>query len=474
MKILLLSMPDTADVIDYFFRVPNLAIVSLAGNLPEHDVRVLDLVVCKPTVGESLKRALNDFNPQLVGMSAMTFQFDTLLRVAQLIRAWDETVRLAAGGYHATLMAEEITAMGESLPLDYLMRGEGEETFRELADHLDGNGPGLGVILGLSYRNGDGWRHNPDRPLLDLSSLELPNRDLRLARDFFFLGLSMDVAETSRGCPYHCKFCSITRMYGNTFRTFNTQRIIEDLKAIRAGGAKAVFFSDDNITYDIDHLRRVCKAIIQSRLNDMFYVTQMSAAGIAGNPQLVSEIRRANFRVVFVGFESMDPSVLKGVRKPSNPEINQQAAALLRQHGIILVAGCIVGYPGDTRESVLRQYTLIKKLKPDVISAQYMTPYPKTVIRDEMMDAGLIANKDDFSSYDGFSCNVRTRHLGRDALYRCLKKEAVKGYFSPDLMMGNNLLRYYGLRFVRPALKALATNIYNTVFSRQRRDRLGI
>lgn len=473
MRILLLAMPDTADVIDYFFRSPNLAVVSLAGNLPKHDVRVLDLVTCKPKVGERLKEVLNDFRPQLVGMSAMTFQFDTLLRVARVVRAWDKTVRLAAGGYHATLMTQEIAAE-RSLSLDYLIRGEGEETFRELADHLDGDGSDLSRIMGLSYRNDDGWRHNPDRPLQDLSNLALPNRDSRLIRDFSFLGLSMDVAETSRGCPYNCKFCSITRMYGSTFRAFPMERIFEDLRAIRAGGTKGVFFADDNVTYDIQHLKKLCRTIVANRLNDMFYVTQMSAVGIAGNPEVVAELHRANFRIVFVGFESMDTGALKGMKKPSSPGINRKAAALLRQYGIVIVAGCIVGYPEDTRETVARQYRLIKKLKPDMVYAQYMTPYPKTVIRNEMMKAGLIENEDDFSTYDGFSCNIRTRYLTRKALYRCLKKESVKLHFSPDVVLKNNLLRAYGGRFVKPVVKALATNIYNVVFSRQRRDRLGI
>ncbi|MCP4575701.1 MAG: B12-binding domain-containing radical SAM protein [Deltaproteobacteria bacterium] len=474
MRILLLAMPDTADVIDYFFRAPNLAIVSLAGNLPKHDVRVLDLVACKPKAGEMLKKALNRFKPCLVGMSAMTFQFDTLLRVARLIRAWDKTVGLAAGGYHATLMAKEIAATGGSLPLDYLIRGEGEETFRELADHLDGDESDLGGIKGLSFRNEDRWRHNPDRPLQDLSGLALPNRDSRLVGDFSLMGLPMDVAETSRGCLYNCKFCSITRMYGNTFRKFPIERIVADLEAIRARGAKGVFFTDDNVTYDVNHLRELCQAIVLNGLNDMFYITQMSAAGIAGNPEIGPELHRANFRTVFVGFESMDPGALKGIKKPSSPEINRKAAALLRQYGIVIVAGCIVGYPEDTRETVARQYRLIKQLKPDMVYAQYMTPYPKTVIRDEMMKVDLIANKDDFSTYDGFSCNVRTRHLTRKALYRSLKKESVKLHFSPDIIFGNNFLRAYGGRIVKPVIKTLAANIYNVVFSRQRGGRFGL
>jgi radical SAM superfamily enzyme YgiQ (UPF0313 family) len=252
------------------------------------------------------------------------------------------------------------------------------------------------------------------------------------------------------------------------------QRIVEDLSAIRAHGYKGVFLIDDNITYDPDHFQQVCQTIVAHGLNDLFYITQVAASGIARRPQLAADMARANFRFVFVGFESMEPGVLKGMRKPASPQINREAAALLRRQGISIIAGCIVGYPEDTRESVARQYALIKQLKPDMIYAQYMTPYPKTVIREEMLKEGLIVNEADYSSYDGFSCNTRTRHLSREALYRALKKEAAKAYLSPSLLMNNHLLGTYKTQFIRAAVKAAVANIYNVLLARQRSDQLGI
>ncbi len=273
----------------------------------------------------------------------MTFQFDTLLRVARFIRAFDPTIKLVAGGYHVSLMARELTADAEELPLDFLVRGEGETTFRELVTELEKPAPDLGAIMGLSYRQGQEWVHNPNHPLLELDTLSLPRRQARLSNGFYFLDMHMEVAETSRGCPNNCKFCSIGQMYGHTFRRFSVERIISDLKAIRDKGFKAVFFVDDNITYDIDHFRQVCQAIVQHQLNDLCYLTQVTAAGIAHHPELVAEMDQANFRIAFVGFESMDRDALKGMKKPTNPEINRRAAAMLRQHRIAVIAGLIGG-----------------------------------------------------------------------------------------------------------------------------------
>lgn len=473
MKILLLAMPDTADVFDYYTLMPNLAIVSLAGSLPEHDVKVLDLVVSKPSIRQALEKVLADFRPDLIGLSAMTFQFDTLLRVARYLRQHSPTVKLVAGGYHATLMAEEITSAAD-LPLDFLIRGEGEVTLRKLVAELAKHRPAFQDIAGLSFRQGDDWVHNPLRPLLDLSQLPLPDRGARLANKFYFLDKTIDVAETSRGCPYNCKFCSITHMYGHTFRPFPLERIVADLKSVRHHGGQAVFLVDDNITFDIGHFHRVCQAIVDHGLNDLFYTTQVTAIGIAQNPDLVAAMARANFHTVFVGFESMDPNYLKKMKKPTNPEINQRAAALLRQHGIAIIAGLIVGYPDDNRESVVNNFRNLKKLKPDLIYPQYLTPYPKTLVRQEMLEAGLVVNTDNFRTYDGFSCNIRTRHLDPDSLYRLLKAECVKSFLTPSQIIANRYLRHQTLPFLRAASKAFLTNIYNVLQTRSLKRQLDI
>ena len=86
MRILLLAMPDTVDFIDNAARIPNLALVSLAGNLPDHEVKVMDLVLYKPDIRKAVEKVLATFRPHLVGLSAMTFQYDTLLRVARVSR----------------------------------------------------------------------------------------------------------------------------------------------------------------------------------------------------------------------------------------------------------------------------------------------------------------------------------------------------------------------------------------------------
>jgi anaerobic magnesium-protoporphyrin IX monomethyl ester cyclase len=473
MRILLMAMPDTVDFIENSARIPNLALVSLAGNLPGHEVKVLDLVLYKPGIRKSLEKILGEFRPQLVGLSAMTFQFATMLKVARLVRGFDPGIKIAAGGYHPSLMAREL-GLEELTSLDFIVRGEGEATLPALATALERSQPDLAGIAGLSYRQGNRWRHNADRSLLDLDQIQLPRREARLADDFFFLDMSMDVAETSRGCPYNCKFCSIQRMYGNTFRRYPIPRIIEDLQAIRSRGTKSVFFVDDNITHDIDHFRRVCRAIVQHGLNDMCYLTQVTAVGIAQNPELVAEMDRANFRIVFVGFESMEPAALKGMKKPTSPAINMRAAALLRRHKMAIIAGAIVGYPDDDRESVTRQIRQIWALKPDTIYAQILTPYPQTLLRQELLEAGLIVNLDDYRTYNGFESNIRTKHLSCRELERIKSKWVHWGSLHAGFWLRNRLLRNHSRYFFKAIVKNLGICLYSLLISGEHPGQLDI
>ncbi len=475
MRILLMAMPDTVDFIDNVTCIPNLALVSLAGNLPDHEVKVMDLVACRPHIRKAVEEILASFRPQLVGLSAMTFQFDTLLKVAGVVRRFDPALKIVAGGYHASLMGQELTAAGP-LPFDFMVRGEGEATLRELAAALESPHPDFSKIAGLSYCRGDGnsWEHNPERDLLDLEQILPPRREVRLAEDFFFIGMSMDVAETSRGCPFNCKFCCVNRMYRNHFRRFPISRIINDLQAIRQRGTQSVFFADDNITYDVEHFSEVCRAIVQHGLHDLTYMTQVSAVGIAQNPELVAEMDRANFRFVFVGFESMDPSALKEMKKPTSPAINRQAAALLRQHRMGIIAGGIVGYPDDDRESVKKQVRQLLSLKPDLLYLQILTPYPKTALRQELLEAGLIVNLHDYRAYNGFVCNIRTKHLSRKELQHLKGNLAFWWQCNPALLASNYFLSNHFRFFLKVVLKNLGLYLRYHLVSKEDPRRLEI
>src|ERR1700748_274563 len=113
MNILLLSMPDSFEHMPTLaIRMPNGALVSLAGNVdPHHNVAVADLILCQDKVRETVTRLINEHKPDVVGMSVMTFQRRTAARIADLIKTIKPDTKIVAGGYDPSLAYEEYTPL---------------------------------------------------------------------------------------------------------------------------------------------------------------------------------------------------------------------------------------------------------------------------------------------------------------------------------------------------------------------------
>jgi anaerobic magnesium-protoporphyrin IX monomethyl ester cyclase len=452
-NILLLAMPDTISALDAVMRMPNLGLCSIAGNLEGHRVRIADLAFRRRGLGRCLERLLAEQEPELIGLSAMSFQFASACSVAQICRAVRPEARIALGGYHASLMYQEIASSPQAALFDFLVRGEGELTFQRLVQALEGGGNGVERIPGLSLREGESFRHNPASALSDLETLKLPDRDGRLLGEGRLLGLAFDCAETSRGCTLGCRFCSITRMYGKAIRLFSLERVLEDLRRIKARGSRGVFFVDDNITLKVERLKELARLIVRHGLNDLDYLIQASVRGIASDPELAPLLARAGFRWVFLGIESGLPRNLKDLGKGGGPDDARRAVRALREQGIGVFGGFIVGNPDDTREDIRRTFRYALELGVDQPMFQTLTPYPKTATREQLLAEGLVINPDDFSRYNGFTCNIRTRHLSSRQLTRALFWEGLRLYFHPRYLAGSRFWRY------RPALwPALVAN----------------
>src|SRR5882762_1521759 len=316
MNILLLSMPDSFEHMpSVAIRMPNGALASLAGNVDSHHkVAVADLILVQRHVRETLERLVREVQPDLIGLSVMTFQRHTALRIIQLVRRLRPTARVVVGGYDASLAPDAYTVPDAGV--DFIVRGEGELTFRELARALE-RGTDLAGVAGLSFKCGEGFTHNPDRPVsgLDDGGVRLPNRSARVLSGYTMVGQQVDVVETSRGCTFDCSFCSIIEMRGRNFHAYNFDRVLADIRDARAHGAEAIFLVDDNITLNVRRFEGLCHALIEAGLNDLDYTVQAMTSAIANHGRTLAPLMgKAGFRYVFLGIENILEGDLKFLR----------------------------------------------------------------------------------------------------------------------------------------------------------------
>jgi anaerobic magnesium-protoporphyrin IX monomethyl ester cyclase len=424
MNILLLSMPDYFEHMPpVAVRMPNGALTSLAGNVdPHHRVAVADLILSHRQVRNTVSRLVREVDPDVVGLSVMTFQRRTAGRIINLVRALKPAVKVVVGGYDPSLAGEAYEEMG----VDFIVRGEGEVTFRELLRALEQGGD-FNRICGLSYRDGDQWVHNSSRPVHRLEEDEIrpPNRDARVLQGYTLLGRQVDVIETSRGCTYDCSFCSIIEMRGRNFHTYNFARILADIADARDHGARTIFLVDDNITLNVHRFEALCHAIIKAGLNKLDYFVQAMTSAIATHGKTLAPLmREAGFRYVFLGIENIlegDLQFLRAAAKNTERDNGKHAGNAsvkaidyLHRNKMFVVGGLIVGSPDDTRESIEANLAFARRYV-DWPYIQHPTPYPRTPMTEEFRKRGLIMNER-LEEYDGTTAVIRTEHVATEEI----------------------------------------------------------
>ena len=441
MNVLLLSMPDSFEHMPPIaVRMPNGALASLAGNVDsQHRVAIADLILVQSSVRATVERLVREIEPDVVGLSVMTFQRATALALATFVRALRPSVRIVAGGYDPSLASR---AYEPCAAIDFIVRGEGEQTLRELlralersasavarsaseGGSLSGERVDLSSIRGLSYRTADGFVRNADRPIMPLASteLQLPNRGARVLGGYTMLGRTVDVVETSRGCTFDCSFCSIIEMRGRNFHPYPIDRVLADISDARAHGAEAIFLVDDNITLDVGRFEQLCHAIVDAGFDDTDYIVQAMTAPIAQHgARLAPLMRRAGFRYVFLGIENIVDEDLRFLRARAKNALREggrtvgnaslEAIRHLHDNGMYVVGGLIVGNPDDTRSSIDANLAFARQ-HVDWPYIQHPTPYPGTPMTREFQERGLIVDED-VSHYDGTTAVVRSEHVSAE------------------------------------------------------------
>ena len=232
--------------------LPRLGSVMLGTVLQNlgHDVRVYVEEIQKVDKEEL-------YSADLVGISTITSTAPRAYGMADEIR--ERGIPVVMGGAHPTFLPDEALEHA-----DFVVRGEGEDAVVELIDALDGQRP-LNEVAGLSFREGGKIIHNPPREFCpDLDAHPSPDLSLIVGfgsgtRSFFKYNPIIPVI-ASRGCPYHCKFCSVTTMFGRKYRFRSTEKVLEDIRPYKD---RTIFFYDDNFAASKKRTKQLLRHMIE-------------------------------------------------------------------------------------------------------------------------------------------------------------------------------------------------------------------
>ncbi|MDI6782943.1 MAG: radical SAM protein, partial [bacterium] len=324
----------------------------------------------------------------LVGISTITSTAPRAYAITDKIRTINKNIPLVFGGPHPSFLPEEALQH-----CDYVVRGEGEHTLRELITVLENQGD-VSDITGLSYKAGTKVVHTPTRPFL--SNLdENPSIDYSLIPNWN-LKNKLITLSTSRGCPFNCKFCSVIPMFGKKYRFNSIDHIISEIRTY-AGEVGHIFFCDDNFTANKKRTKQLLRRLLDEKI-EIEWSAQVRADA-AQDAELLDLMQQTGCFAVFIGFESINPKTLEVYDKHQTVEEIRKSINAFHQRNIYIHGMFVLGSDYDTVDTIRETTKFAKKLDIDSVQFMMLTPLPGTQTYAELFAENRITNFD-WSKYD--------------------------------------------------------------------------
>lgn len=347
-----------------------------------------------------LREALTS-KPICVGFSSMTgTQIQFALEAAVLTRALcGVDVPLVWGGPHPTSLPEQ-TLQNEFV--DLVVVGEGDITFLELVDALKYK-KNLAPIEGIGYIREGEITLTTERELMDVETLlpvpwELIDVEKYIHRDFYLKGAtrSLDIGQTSRGCPFQCGFCSSATLRKRKWRAMSVEKslkvILDPIKRFNLDG---IWIRDDEFYIDRKRTSAICQGIIDAGVKIRWYSsgTRIDVFNKSTTEE-IELIKQSGADTLKFGAESGSNRMLDLMKKGIKVEETLKANLKAKQHGIIPVFALMIGFPTETFEDIGQTIDLFVRLKKDNPQAQFeiigaFNALPKTPLYALAMEHGL-------------------------------------------------------------------------------------
>jgi len=444
--VLVIPPPQTAEPI----WCPNLpiGIAYLTAVLEKsgYDVTVIDC----PALGidhENLGAKIATIEPSVVGITSVTPMIQSALLAAHVAKEKCPNTIVILGGPHVTFMDEQI--LSENPEVDVVVRGEGEQTLLELMRHVSNFGD-LHEIAGITFRNNGRIIRTPNRPFIqNLDELPRPAYEQLPLKKYQLFGKTILPIMTSRGCPFRCSYCVSSRLNGVKFRARSPKNVVDELEWLRdTHGADAFSFYDDAFTFDIERAGKICEEI-KNRNIGLPWDCQTRVDRIS--KEVLVKMREAKCQLVSFGVESGSQKILDAVNKRTTVEQNERAIGWAKEVGISVSISVIIGYPGETPDTLKQTMDFIRKVEPDYVYLCLATPYPGTALRELVKELGWNMSIE-WSQYDLQTPVFENPLLPNDELLEA-RKEFYNNFYSPKYILRQSLKgNFYSQIMARTAL----------------------
>ncbi|MHA1267167.1 MAG: B12-binding domain-containing radical SAM protein [Candidatus Helarchaeota archaeon] len=395
MKVLLIypgvsRTPDSEE--RKFQEVPNyhlpLGILYLGQVLKDagHEIVLFDHYVSNLSI-DMVIEWIKKVDPEVIGFTVISATLPTANVFTKKVKEWNPNVKIIYGGYLATFCDREILEKCDDV--DIIVRGEGELTIVELLEALE-KGTEMENVRGISYRDKGRIKINTDRPLIsNLDHLPIPDRKL-FHQSYQFHGKITTLVST-RGCPYHCRFCSCWTFSRGKWRVRSIRNILEELCYLQDEGFREILFTDDCFNANRKRTIQLCHLMKKEGIS-----LDWHANGRIDNSDthLLRTMVQAGCKTLVYGIESATQRILDYYNKRITPQMAYEAIKHSKKAGIEYIGGgFIIGAPIETRAEIIKTVKFglaLQKVGLTAIQFQTLFLSPGTSLYQEYLEQGYI------------------------------------------------------------------------------------
>lgn len=413
---------------------PSLALAGLAAWVRQHGfpVGLIDLHVENIMPADAADR-VRHFEPDIVALTSKTLGWPAVIEIAQMVRQAAPRAKIVVGGPHMSIYAKESMTWD---CFDIAVVGDGEETFLEICERVE-SGSSLEDCLGTVVRKADGEIvQNPPRPLpKDINRYPMTAWDLIPVGDYHCLTLLKPFATmvTTRGCPWHCGYCS--QVYSEKLRFRDVGLVVDEMEFLEKNyGVKEIVFFDETFTIGKRRMLKFSQEVQRRGLNVKFNIR---ARVDTVDRDVVRALKKAGLRSIHMGVEAGTDRVLKIMNKQITREQTARAFRVAREEGIETRGYFMIGYYDATPEDIEETINFAAGLGLDWASFSVATALPGTDLYTVSQERGYV-NGDFWREYTvnggGLLPQLETETFTAEQLRAYRTKAYLKFYMRPDLI----------------------------------------